>query len=413
MPQAAESPTAAQPALSGDNSDWHVMHDGPPPDRGLAEVSARAAFVYRDDLSQHTLRADHPLKASRLKYTFELLEAYQAFDVQGSLLVEPRPATEEEVLTVHDPDYVDAVKSFSLGEARYEPSRFNLSAGGDNPIYEGMYDAAALSTGASLVAGEMATDGRADVAFNISGGLHHAAAGHASGFCVFNDPAIAIHRLLEMNLKVVYVDIDAHHGDGVQDAFYDTDRVLTISLHESGLFLFPGTGSAEEMGVGPGAGFSVNVPLYPYTDDDTYLWTFREVVPPLVEAFKPDVLVTQLGIDSHFKDPLTHLQLSSGGFGEAVKEFGRMGLPWVALGGGGYDLGAVARCWTLAYGLMLGRDWPDRIPQGYREKYGLETLRDGEDLPAVPSGTAQEARGFAEKSVQQVQRLIFPVHGLG
>ena len=376
-------------------------------------MSARAAFVYRDDLSRHTLRADHPLKASRLKYTFDLLEAYQAFDLQNSLLVEPRPATEEEILTVHNPDYVDAVKSFSLGEARYDPSRFNLGAGGDNPVYEGMYDAAALSTGASLVAGDMATDGRADVAFNISGGLHHAAAGHASGFCVFNDPAIAINRLLEKGLKVAYVDIDAHHGDGVQNAFYDTDRVLTISLHESGLFLFPGTGSADEMGVGPGAGFSVNVPLYPYTDDDTYLWAFREVVPPLIGAFRPDVLVTQLGIDSHFKDPLTDLHLSSGGFGEAVKEFARMGLPWVALGGGGYDLGAVARCWTLAYGLMLGRDWPDQVPPGYREKYGLETLRDGEELPVVPSGTAQEARGFVEKSVQQVQRLIFPVHKVG
>ena len=142
------------------------------------------------------------------------------------------------------------------------------------------------------------------------------------------------------------MDIDAHHGDGVQNAFYDNDRVLTISLHESGMFLFPGTGFVEETGTGLGTGFSVNVPLYPYTDDDTYLWAFREIVPPLIDAFKPDVLVTQLGIDSYHSDPLAHLQISSRGFGEAVREFAGMGLPWLATGGGGYDLGAVARCWT-------------------------------------------------------------------
>ena len=376
-------------------------------------MSRKAAFVYHDTFPRHILRIDHPLKAVRLQHTYELLEAYHAFDGGNSVVVEPRPATQEEIQSLHDAEYVAAVKSFSRGEREYDLARFNFSAAGDNPIYDGMYEAAALSTGASVVAAELVTGGQADVAFNISGGLHHAAAGNSSGFCVFNDPAIAINQFLSRGLRVVYVDIDAHHGDGVQNAFYDTDRVLTISTHESGMFLFPGTGSVEEMGVGAGEGFSVNLPLYPYTDDDTYLWAFREVVPPLVNAFKPDVLVTQLGIDSHYSDPLAHLMYSSRGFGEAVSEFARMGLPWLAMGGGGYDLGAVARCWTLAYGIMLGREWPDEIPLQYREKYGLTKLRDADVPVAVPDNVRQEAKSFAESSVETVKQAIFPFHKLG
>jgi len=327
------------------------------------------------------------------------------------VIVEPRPATEKEILSLHQVDYVEAVKSLSRGEKRYDPGRFNFSADGDNPIFEGMYEAAALSTGASIVAAEIAGGRRANVAFNISGGLHHAAAGNASGFCVFNDPVIAIHCLLNMGLKVTYVDIDAHHGDGVQNAFYDTDRVLTISLHESGEFLFPGSGFVHEMGEGAGRGFSVNLPLYPHTEDDTYLWAFREVVCPLVAAFKPDVLVTQLGIDSYYNDPLTHLKLSSKGFGEAVKEFARMDLPWVAMGGGGYDVSAVARCWTLAYGIMLEREWPDEIPESFQEKYGLKKLRDA-GAPMIQEDVRQKAQGFAEEGVDMIKRLIFPIHQL-
>ena len=376
-------------------------------------MSRKAAFVYHDSMSRHVLRADHPLRAVRLKYTYELLDAYRAFEDDNSTLVEPRPATEEEITSVHDTEYVEAVKSFSRGERKYDPSRFSFGAGGDNPIYEGMYEAALLSTGASIVAAELMDGNRVNVAFNISGGLHHAAARNASGFCVFNDPAVAIQQLLSKGLRVGYVDIDAHHGDGVQNAFYNDDRVLTISLHESGLFLFPGTGFVEEVGAGPGTGFSVNVPLYPYTDDDTYLWAFREIVPPLLTAFKPDVLVTQLGIDSYHSDPLAHLQISSRGFGEAVREFARMGLPWLATGGGGYDLSAVARCWTLAYGIMLERDWPDEIPTEYREKYGWERLLDSEVPTVVPENVRQEARSFAEKSVESVKQLVFPTHKAG
>lgn len=375
-------------------------------------MKRNATFVYDDSLSRHVSRPDHPLKSVRLRYTYELLQAYRAFDEDSSSLVEPRNATEEEIRTLHDAEYVEAVKSFSLGERKYDPSRFNFSGGGDNPMYEGMYEAAARSTGASLLAAERILDKDTEVAFNISGGLHHAAAGHASGFCVFNDPAIAIKLLLSKGLRVAYIDIDAHHGDGVQNAFFDTDRVLTISLHESGRFLFPGTGFVEESGVGAGQGFSVNLPLYPYTEDDTYLWAFREVVPPLVAAFNPDVLVTQLGIDSYYSDPLTHLMLSSRGFCEAVEEFAGTGYPWLAMGGGGYDLGAVARCWSLAYGIMSERELPDSIPPEYEEQCGSKLLRDEADPVTVQDSVRQEARSFAESSVESVKRRIFPTHKL-
>ena len=236
---------------------------------------------------------------------------------------------------------------------------------------------------------------------------------HAYGFCVFNDPAIAIHRFLRAGMKVAYVDIDCHHGDGVQHAFYHADSVLTVSIHESGAFLFPGTGFVQETGAGVGRGYSVNVPLYPYTSDDVYLWALERTAVPLIRAFAPDVLVTQLGIDSHYKDPITHLALSVQGFARAVRALAAVApAKWLALGGGGYDLQAVARAWTAAYGIMSGQTFPNRVPESYRRRHGVETLEDPpEDLRAVAQ-YAEDAKTFAEASVQSVHRLIFPTHGI-
>ena len=376
-------------------------------------MTPRAAFVYADVLAEHQLREDHPLVPRRLRLCWELLDAYGVFDGQRVVTVPPRMATEEEVTAFHTREYVAAVRAFSRSDtSAYDPGRFNFTRWGDNPIYEGMYEAALWSTGASLVAAAQVLDGAVAVgAANFSGGLHHAMPGYASGFCVFNDPVIAIQALLRQGKRVAYVDVDAHHGDGVQHAFYDTDQVLTISLHESGLYLVPGTGFVHELGVGRGLGYAVNVPLYPYTEDDTYLWAFRQVVPPLVRAFKPDVLVTQLGIDSHFQDPLTHLCLTSHGFARVVQEFATLGLPWVALGGGGYSLDAVARCWALAFSVMAGVELPNDIPAPFATRYGVRYLHD-QQRPEVPEATREQARRFAEDTVAQLQRTVFPLHGL-
>jgi acetoin utilization protein AcuC len=227
-----------------------------------------------------------------------------------------------------------------------------------------MHEASLLTTGATLVGMEEVLGGRACVVFNGAGGLHHAMARRASGFCIYNDPAIVCGLLADRGLKVAYVDIDAHHGDGVQAAFYETDQVLTISLHEYGFvpelgrMFFPGTGAAEDRGRGRGAGYSVNVALPAYTDDRAYARAFDAVVPPLVERFRPDVLVTQQGIDPHFTDPLTYLQLSTHVREHVVRWFASTPYPWVAMGGGGYDLDAVRRTWSMEYLLMLGAPVP-------------------------------------------------------
>ena len=368
-----------------------------------------AAFIYGDEVSRHVLREDHPMRPSRLRYTYELLQAYGAF--AGSAPVLPRMATEEELQRHHTQEYVEAVRSISRGEGKHVPERYNFSEGGDNPPYRGMYEAAALSAGGSLVAAELVADGKARVAFNPSGGLHHAARGHASGFCIFNDAVLAIEYLRRRGMRVAYVDIDCHHGDGVQEAFYETDEVLTVSVHESGRWLFPGTGEVAEMGWGRGRGFAVNVPLGPYTGDALYERVFAEGVLPVVQAFKPDVIVGQLGMDTHFNDPLTHMALTVEGHARVVRTLHGLTPQWVALGGGGYDMSAVARGWTLDDGIMLGREWPDAIPAGYREEYGLERLRDG-GTPQGKVGTEAPAERVAAETLEELRRTVFPLHGV-
>ena len=369
----------------------------------------RAVFVYEEAQSRHVLREDHVLQPNRLQLTYELLQCYGAFG--DSLLVPPRAAEEEELLSFHTVDYLAAVKSLSRGEGGVDAAAFNFSAEGDNPPYEGMYEVSATAVGASLLAAELVADGEVDVAFNISGGLHHAAPNYASGFCVFNDAVIAILSLVNRGLRVAYVDIDAHHSDGVQDAFYESDRVLSISLHEWGRYLFPGSGGVSEIGKGQGTGYSVNLPFFPYTDDQVYLWAFREIVPPLVERFKPDILVTQLGCDTHYLDPLTHFLLTTEGYTEVIKELKRLAPKWIALGGGGYEMGVVARAWTLAYGVMVEHDWPDEIPPAFQQRYGLKRLRDQNEL-VIDTKMREQARPFAEGGVEEIKRIVFPLHGL-
>ena len=371
----------------------------------------KSAFIYSQDLSKHTLRHDHPMKPYRLKYTYELLNSYGAFDETNSLLLPPRNATTEELALLHTREYISAVKDLSMNRDSTIANKFGFSTSGDNPVYERMYDAALLSTGSTMLAANLIVENQVDRAFNISGGLHHAASDHASGFCIFNDPALAIKFLLNSGKRVAYIDIDAHHGDGVQNAFYDNDQVLTISLHESGQYLFPGTGFVNESGLPPAVGYAVNIPLFPYTGDDVYVEIFKSLVSPLVRAFKPDVLITQLGIDSYHTDPLTHLQLTTRGFLDVIQLFSEMELPWLALGGGGYDVGAVARCWSLAYGQMIGLTLPTSIPTGLVQLTGTDQLRDSV-VPAVPSDIQQECRKTAELNVESIKANIFPVFGL-
>jgi acetoin utilization protein AcuC len=372
----------------------------------------KATFICSPDLWQRGHGASHPLRPERLQRTYELLAAYGAFacpepcrrDSQESVLMQPRQATPEELGLFHTEEYIEAVRSLSQGEERVNPRRYNFGPG-DNPVFPEMYETEALKVGSTLVAAELVTSDQAEVAFSFSGGMHHASPANASGFCVFNDAAVAIHWLLQKGLRVAYVDIDAHHGDGVQDAFYETDRVLTISLHETGLYLFPGTGFVEQMGRGAGRGYAVNLPFAPYTDDEIYLWAFEEIVPPLVRRFQPDVVVSQLGVDTHYRDPLTHLCLTTAGYASAVTTIKELASRWLALGGGGYDIDVVARSWTLAYGVMSGQEFPDDLPSVYAEKYGEGHLRDHEK-PSIPSELREQARRYAEAGVAALGRAL-------
>lgn len=369
------------------------------------------AFIYDERFASHELSATHPMKPVRLKYAYELLQSYGCFDSSNSKVTEPRAVTLDELMTYHTEGYIEAVKRFSDGSNIIDYQSFNLGTA-DNPIYPKMYDAAILSTGASALAADIIISDKVDRVFNISGGLHHAMPGYANGFCIFNDPVIAINKLVAQGMRVAYIDVDCHHGDGVQHAYYDTDNVLTVSLHESGQFLFPGTGDVEEIGSGKGRGFSVNLPFYPYTSSSVYEWAFVETIPRLIESYSPDVLVTQLGVDSHANDPLTHLLLTIQGFARLVEIFDSWRIPkWIALGGGGYDLQAVARAWTSAYSIMIGEDLPDKIPQTYTKKYGVSTLFDvdidfGEKLSQFP------IRSYAEGSISSLKKLIYPKHGI-
>lgn len=371
----------------------------------------KAAFIYSDELSKRDRRLDEIFGPTRLLYTYELLKSYGAFDRTDSEVISPKDASEHELLSFHNKEYVEAVKSLSNGEMNYEPHRFNFSDTGDNPVYSGMYELSTLVVGASLTATELVLSGDFDVTFNCAGGLHHAAPDHVSGFCIFNDVVIAIKKLCQKDLRVAYIDIDSHHGDAVQNAFYDTDQVLTISLHQTGRLLFPGTGEVQEIGIGAGKGYAVNIPLAPYTDDEIYLWAFDQIVPEIINRYRPDVVVTQLGADSHYIDPLTQLCLTTAGYSDVVDRIRKISTKWIALGGGGYEISVVVRFWTLAYGKMIGIDWPNQIPVKFQERYGITYLRDNEQ-PRIKKGLKDQARRFAEDSVSEIKRLIYPFHGL-
>jgi acetoin utilization protein AcuC len=376
---------------------------------GKKDDKVRAAFVYSDRFASFNYGAEHPMKPARLSLTRELMEALGLYRLPSSKIVEARSATDEELHLFHTPEYIKVLKEANSAVIPSDGARHGLGFA-DNPVFRGVFEWSALCAGASLQAAELVADGRAEVAFNISGGLHHAMPDRASGFCYINDAAIAIKYLAGLGKRVAYVDIDAHHGDGVEYAFYATDRVLTLSVHESGEWLFPGTGAAADIGTGAGRGFAVNVPLPPSAGDELFLRVFDEVVGPVVEEFRPDILVTQLGVDTFETDPITHLGLTTNSFEKAVQRFSAMNIPWVALGGGGYDIGNVARAWTLAWAVMNNAAAPDIIPPGFIKDKGA-IFRDGflRDKPKAPYILRPEELKAVEADMDYIKKTVLPL----
>ena len=380
--------------------------------RTLEPVKSACAFIYSEKFDEYTYGEAHPLKMIRLKLTYELIKSYDLLKFPNISFIESELAKEEDILSFHSKEYIEALKGIDSYDYPKKPSQFGLGWG-DNPIVKGIYEGSLLSSGGSIQAARLIMDGKAKIAFNIAGGLHHAMPDRASGFCYINDPVLAIKELLKKYNKIAYIDIDAHHGDGVQYAFYDTDKVLTISLHEAGTFLFPGTGFSEEIGKGKGRGFSVNLPFYPGTDDETFVWGFNEIVPVLIDAYKPDAIVAQLGVDTMSTDPLTHLELTTNGFCEMVKKIRDFNLPLAALGGGGYNVANVARCWTLALGIFAGIELSDTIPEDkirLLKEHGYEGkgLRDNK----IKGKIDESIQKMAEDGINYIKKNIFPLHNI-
>jgi len=370
----------------------------------------KTAFVYTDAYLDYDYGPTHPLRLIRLKLTYDLIKAYGLLVPPSVQSISTIQAEEKDLAAFHSEEYLNILKHANGG--RLTGNAYCLGLGpGDNPIFPGLYDLSLLVTGATVQAVDFVADGKGEIAFNIAGGLHHAMKSRASGFCYINDPVIGIMRLLSRGKRVAYIDIDAHHGDGVQKAFYETDQVLTISLHESGYTLFPGTGFEYEIGVGEGEGYSVNLPFPHDTDDDGYVWAFEEVVPELIHTFQPDVVVTQLGVDTFYDDPLTNLQLSILGYERVLKRIKDLAPRWVALGGGGYNISNVARAWTLAWSVMNGIELKEDLPESFvkeAEKMGVEEreLRGNSRTP--PHSLNEESRGEIERVVGYVKKTIFP-----
>jgi acetoin utilization protein AcuC len=357
-----------------------------------------ALVTVGDDVEGYDFGASHPLRPERILLTYENIATLPMGEVTE---VGSRIATEAEVLRAHDADFVETIKAIDAGAPGDIGFAFGLGSS-DNPIFPGMHDAASAVCGATIVAAERVASGEFMKAFNPAGGLHHARRREASGFCIYNDPAVAIAHVLSMHpdWRVMYVDVDVHHGDGVQWIFYDNPQVLTVSLHQSGHYLYPGTGFEDEIGEGEGRGTSANIPLLPFTGEEDYLFAAESLLPALARAYKPQMIVTQLGADTHHGDPLANLALTMPAYPRLARILSTVADRfcegrWVATGGGGYQAETVVpKVWTMHFAEMCGA--PEAIPSDW--------LHDKE-----PEEVCRPNRATVERSVERVISKCVPL----
>jgi acetoin utilization protein AcuC len=385
-------------------------------------VTGKAVIVHDAALESYGFGGEHPFNPLRLRLTLELCRDLGL--LEDYPLTPSEPATDADLTTVHSLTYVRMVQQAGRGAARLLRLLDYGLGSGDNPVFPDMHEACARVVGGVLESCRLVMGGDAAHAMCISGGLHHALRSQASGFCVYNDAGVAIARLKEERpgIRVAYVDTDAHHGDGVQWMFFEDPDVLTVSIHESGRYLFPGTGEVQEKGTGEGKGYSVNVPLLPYTDDDSFISTFEAVVPEALRLFEPDLIISQNGCDAHKLDPLTHLSATTrlyehvpAAIHDLAHELceGR----WVATGGGGYDIWRVVpRAWSALWATVSHQELPEEIPDDWLERWGAKSpvglprrVRDDPaDFPAGPRADeiSDENRRTAEEVLEKILPLI-------
>ncbi|PSR20948.1 MAG: acetoin utilization protein AcuC [Sulfobacillus acidophilus] len=355
-------------------------------------------FIYDEDFAQYRFNADHPFNPRRLLATRDLAQSLDWLSPE--LLVRPTRPPSKLLELAHSPHYIDLVQRVSeTGRKTYGIERLGLGTD-DNPVFVGMHEAASLAVGGTLKAAELVVNGQTRRAINLAGGLHHAGQGHASGFCIYNDIVVAIRWIRQQTgWRVLYVETDAHHGDGVQDAFYDDPNVFFLSLHESGQYLFPGTGQVDQIGVGSGRGTTLNVPLAPATDDASWIQAFRYTVLPVIQGFSPDIVVSQHGCDGHYWDPLADLcattrfyDATSRLLAQWINQYtaGR----WIATGGGGYQtLSVVPRVWSIVWAVMseqsmsqdlaIPNDWLTRWQPESPSKLPTKLFDDGDQFHPI------------------------------
>lgn len=379
---------------------------------------SRSIFIYSDDLLKYRFNDDHPFNQIRLKITYDLLKKSKA--LADKHIAKPRMATDEELGFIHDLSYVNAVKQASIGNlAEEQANHFGLGTE-DTPIFDGMHEASALLVGGTLTAVDYVMQEKAEHALHLGGGLHHGFRGKASGFCIYNDSSVAIKYIQKRyNARVLYVDTDAHHGDGVQWSFYDDDRVCTFSIHETGRYLFPGTGNTNERGQGKGYGYSFNLPVDAFTEDESWLHAYTTALKEITAFFKPDVILTQNGADSHFHDPLTHLSATMKIYEQIPKLAHELAHQycdgrWIAVGGGGYDIWRVVpRAWSRIWFEMIGLSHlSGNLPFSWLETWQPQspvqlptTWEDSDDLyPPIP-----RKQEINEKNMKTVEKLLYPL----
>jgi acetoin utilization protein AcuC len=375
----------------------------------------KLAFLYSPEADQLSYPAHCPFKSQRPGLTRLRLMSLGLLDAMSDEVVQPTMASWDDLLTFHTPRYLEELRRASAGELNVQGLRMGLG-GPDTPIFPCAFDYGAWACGAALHASQLLLSGQVNIAFSLLGGFHHAMPERASGFCYLNDAVLACQRLAGAGKRVAYVDVDAHHGDGVQEAFYRRNDILTLSLHESGKTLFPWGGFENEIGEGAGLGFNVNVPLPAWTYDEAFLRAFDRVVVPVLMAYQPDVLVLELGMDTLAGDPLTHLHLTNNVVVDVLNRLLALGKPLLVLGGGGYHVDNTVRAWALAWRTCRGDADEDTYSMGLGGVMLGSTewaggLRDPE-LP-VSREQRQAIEPELETSLQRVMQYVFPCHGLG
>ena len=375
----------------------------------------KLAFIYTPEVERLSYPPDCPFKTQRAGQTGQRLLSFGLLGSDNRFEIVPECASPADLEKFHSLRYLEELQRAAGGDLTVEGFQMGLG-GPDTPVFKDMFEYSSWACGASLKATDLILSGKADVAFNLLGGFHHAMPEKAAGFCYLNDMVLACMRLADASKRVLYLDIDAHHGDGVQEAFYRRNDVMTISLHESGKTLFPGGGFENEIGEGPGRGYNVNVSLPAGTYDEAFLSALDRVVPPLIRAYSPDVIVLELGMDTLAGDPLTHLQLTNNAHVEVIRQLMSFQKPILVAGGGGYHVENTVRGWALAWKTFCGEEDEHDLSAGFGGVMLGSTEWAGGLRDRVLPVTAEQRRAVEpelEANLRAVIQRVFPLHGLG